>query len=74
MKGEPTSSRLQVGSDTNERFVLCHLTPGKCEQWGIDIGFGPEEEVSLVAAEGSPPACSCKFPRCAAPPRCCCRL
>jgi len=32
-------------SDINERFVLCHLTPGKSEQWSIDLGFGPDEEV-----------------------------
>ena len=69
MKGEPTSSRLQVGSDTNERFVLCHLTPGKCEQGGIDLGFGPEEEVSLVAAQGSPSGLQLQIP-----PRCGCRL
>jgi hypothetical protein len=34
-----------VGPDVNERFVLCHLTPGKTEQWSIDLGFGPDEEV-----------------------------
>lgn len=36
---------MQVGPDINERFVLCHLTPGKSEQWSIDLGFGPDEEV-----------------------------
>jgi hypothetical protein len=36
---------MQVGPDLNERFVLCHLTPGKTEQWSIDLGFGPDEEV-----------------------------
>jgi len=36
---------ISVGAPTAEKFVLCHLTPGKCEQWAIDLGFGPEEEV-----------------------------
>ena len=35
----------QVGSATGEKFVLCHLTPGHCEQWCIDLGFGAQEEV-----------------------------
>ena len=36
---------VSVGPDTSERFVLCHLTPGSCEQWSIDLGFGVDEEV-----------------------------
>ena len=27
--------------------MLCHLAPGKCEQWAIDLGFGPDEEVNF---------------------------
>jgi len=45
----PSWPLLQVGPDTNERFVLCHLTPGKVEQWAIDLGFGPDEEVRAAA-------------------------
>ena len=47
LSAAPSVLSVSVGSDTNERFVLCHLASGKCEQWAIDLGFGPDEEVNF---------------------------
>ena len=44
--GEPSVLSVQVGAQAT-KFVLCHLAPGKCEQWAIDLGFGPDEEVNF---------------------------
>ena len=34
---------VSVGPNAAEKFVLCHLTPGTCDQWSLDIGFAPED-------------------------------
>jgi hypothetical protein len=34
---------VSVGTEGAEKFVLCHLTPGTCDQWALDIGFAPED-------------------------------
>ena len=34
---------VSVGPKQSEKFVLCHLTPGTCDQWSLDIGFAPED-------------------------------
>ena len=41
---EPSTLSVSVGGK-KETFVLCHLTPGKCEQWAIDLGFDADDEV-----------------------------
>ena len=33
---------VSVGG-ASEKYVLCHLTPGTCDQWSLDIGFAPED-------------------------------
>ena len=37
---------VQVGAQAT-KFVLCHLSPGKCEQWAMDLGFSADEEVTF---------------------------
>eukprot|EP00964_Phaeocystis_antarctica_P037638 scaffold21508_cov61-Phaeocystis_antarctica.AAC.1 len=37
---------VQVGAQAT-KFVLCHLAPGKCEQWAMDLGFSADEEVTF---------------------------
>ena len=44
--GEPSVLSVQVGAQAT-KFVLCHLAPGKCEQWAMDLGFSADEEVTL---------------------------
>ena len=41
---EPSTLSVSVGGK-KETFVLCHLTPGKCEQGAIDLGFDADDEV-----------------------------
>ena len=44
--GEPSVLSVQVGAQAT-KFVLCHLAPGKCEQWAMDLGFSADEEVTF---------------------------
>merc|ERR1719183_1721545 len=46
ISAEPSMLSIQVGSDAT-KFVLCHLAPGKCEQWAMDLGFAADEEVNF---------------------------
>ena len=34
---------MSVGPQQKEKYVLCHLTPGTCDQWALDLGFAPED-------------------------------
>jgi len=43
---EPSVLSVSVGSD-GTKFVLCHLSAGKCEQWAMDLGFAADEEVNF---------------------------
>ena len=42
---------VSVGA-IKEKFVLCHLTPGTCDQWSLDIGFAPEDGEVLFHLTG----------------------
>ena len=44
--GESSVLSVQVGAQAT-KFVLCHLAPGKCEQWAMDLGFSADEEVTF---------------------------
>ena len=47
----PSVLSVTVGS-IDEKFVLCHLTPGTCDQWSLDIGFAPEDGEVLFHLTG----------------------
>ena len=36
------------------KFVLCHLTPNKCEQWAMDLGFSADEDVTFFLTGKTP--------------------
>ena len=48
------ASVLSVSVGSADKFVLCHLSPGKVEQWTIDLGFNAEDEVSFHLSGSAP--------------------
>ena len=44
---------VQVGKEAT-KFVLCHLTPNKCEQWAMDLGFSADEDVTFFLTGKTP--------------------
>ena len=45
-EGKPEGTSVlsvSVGATSEDKFVLCHLTPGSCDQWALDVGFAPED-------------------------------
>ncbi|KOO23592.1 hypothetical protein Ctob_002754 [Chrysochromulina tobinii] len=46
-EGKPEGTSVlsvSVGATSEDKFVLCHLTPGSCDQWALDAWSAKEEK------------------------------